>query len=215
MNIKTTEHIWTGLKARFELSDKQLENFKDYAFLLQDWNRKINVTAIEDTSSIIATHFQDSIELAHFLDFNRVHMIADVGSGGGFPGLPLKILFPHLKVVLIEVNHKKLRFLQSVVDRLQLNDVFLIDLDWRTFLRQIDLPIDLFLARASLQPSELIRIFKAQSPYQQSRLIYWASQHWQADNKLKSYIKREEHYEIGNKLRRYILFENRHSSAGR
>ncbi len=215
MNIKTVEHIWTSLKNSFKLSDQQLELLKEYAILLQDWNKKINVTAIEDTPSIIASHFQDSIELAHFLDFSRVHMIADVGSGGGFPGLPLKILFPHLKVVLIEVNHKKLRFLQSVVDQLQLHDVQLIDLDWRTFLRQIDLPIDLFLARASLQPVELIRIFKGQSPYQQSRLIYWASQHWQADSKLQSYIKREECYEVGNKLRRYIFFENGDSPAGR
>jgi 16S rRNA (guanine527-N7)-methyltransferase len=215
VNIKTAEHIWTVLKDRFELSDKQLEDFKHYAALLQDWNKKINVTAIEDTPSIIASHFQDSIEIALFMDFNRVHMVADVGSGGGFPGLPLKILFPHLKLVLIEVNHKKLNFLQSVVDQLQLHDVQLIDLDWRTFLRQIDLPIDLFLARASLQPSELIRIFKAQSSYQQSRLIYWASQHWQSDSKLQPYIKREEHYEIGNKLRRYIFFENRHSPANR
>lgn len=209
MNIKTAEHIWTALKGRFNLSDKQVDDFKYYASSLQDWNKKINVTAIEDTPSIIATHFQDSLELAHFIDFKSVHAIADVGSGGGFPGLPLKILFPHLKLVLIEVNHKKLHFLQTVVDQLQLHDMQLIDLDWRTFLRQIDLPIDLFLARASLQPSELIRIFKAQSPYQQSRLIYWASQHWQADSKLKPYIKREEHYEIGNKLRRYIFFENR------
>lgn len=211
MNIKTAEHIWTALKGRFGLSDKQLEDFKHYAASLQDWNKKFNVTAVDDTPSIIATHFQDSIEVAHVVDFNAVHMVADVGSGGGFPGLPLKILFPHLKVVLIEVNHKKLQFLQTVVDQLQLDDVQLIDLDWRTFLRQIDLPIDLFLARASLQPSELIRIFKAQSPYQQSRLIYWASQHWQADDKLKPYIKREECYEIGNKLRRYIFFENKHN----
>ncbi len=213
MNIKTAEHIWAALKDRFGLSEKQLEHFKLYATLLQEWNKKINVTAIEDTPSIIATHFQDSVELARFVDFKTIQMIADVGSGGGFPGLPLKILFPHLKLVLIEVNHKKLQFLQTVIDQLKLHDVELIDLDWRTFLRQIDLPIDLFLARASLQPSELVRIFKAQSPYRQSRLIYWASQHWQAEDKLQPYIKREECYEIGNKLRRYIFFENRQGAA--
>lgn len=205
--------MWSILRDRFKLSDKQIEAFQCYASMLQEWNQKINVTAIEDTPGIIVSHFQDSIELVRFIDFNKVNMIADVGTGGGFPGLPLKILFPHLKLVLIEVNHKKLQFLQAVVDRLQLSEVDLIDLDWRTFLRQIDLPIDLFLARASLQPSELIRIFKAQSPYHQSRLIYWASQHWQADDKLKPYIKREECYEVGNKVRRYIFFENMQSRA--
>jgi 16S rRNA (guanine(527)-N(7))-methyltransferase RsmG len=175
--------------------------------MLQAWNKNINVTAIEDTQQIIADHFQDSLTICRYVNFQEVRMIADVGSGGGFPGFPLKIMFDHLELVIIEVNHKKLQFLQAVVDALDLKHVHLYDLDWRTFLRQVNLPIELFLARASLQPSELLRIFKTNSPYRHARLVYWASQHWQADQKLISYVYRDEPYQVGEKKRRYIFFK--------
>lgn len=207
MNVEKNEQAWVLLQQQFNLSADKLEALKIYAQMLQTWNKNINVTAIEDTQQIITDHFQDSLTLCHYVNFHEVSMIADVGSGGGFPGFPLKIMFHHLQLVIIEVNHKKLQFLQAVVDALKLEQVHLCDLDWRTFLRQVNLPIELFLARASLQPSELVRIFKTNSPYNQAKLIYWASQHWQADQKLISYIYRDEQYQVGQKKRRYIFFE--------
>lgn len=207
MNVEKNEQDWVLLQKNFSLSADQLEALKVYAYMLQAWNKNINVTAIEDTQQIIADHFQDSLTICRYVNFKEVCMIADVGSGGGFPGLPLKIMFDHLELVIIEVNHKKLQFLQAVIDALKLKHVYLYDLDWRTFLRQVNLPIELFLARASLQPGELLRIFKANSPYNHAQLVYWASQHWQADRKLMPYVSRDESYQVGEKKRRYIFFE--------
>jgi len=209
VNDEKKDQGWTGLKHQFNLSSTQLEAFETYARMLQEWNKKINVTAIEDTQEIILFHFQDSLMLSQYVDFSAIQMIADIGSGGGFPGFPLKILFPHLQLVIIEVNHKKLQFLQAVIDELKLENVQLHDLDWRTFLRHIDLPIELFLARASLQPVELLRIFKMQSPYKQATLVYWASQHWQPDDAVKPYISNDQWYEVGQKRRQYIFFEHK------
>ena len=70
------------------------------------------------------------------VDLNKVKVIVDVGSGAGFPGIPLKILFPHLGIILIEVNKKKQRFLQTVIRILELKDIEVCGLDWRTFLRK-------------------------------------------------------------------------------
>ncbi len=209
MNTVKIEQIWSLCKERFGLSEQQLEAFKTYAHMLQVWNQKINVTAIDNTEDIITHHFQDSLEISKCIDFTKITTIADVGSGGGFPGLPLKILFPHLKLIIIEVNHKKLDFLQTVVNEIHLDDVHYFDLDWRTFLRKITLPIDIFLARASLQPEELLRIFKPQSIYQQATCIYWASQHWKPDTFCAPFVVRDVSYEVGNKQRRYIFFEKK------
>ncbi len=210
MNTKTGASSWRGFANRFSLTDEQLEAFKLYAKQLQVWNKKINLTAIDDLAAIITAHFQDSVEITRFVDFDKVPMIADIGTGAGFPGLPLKIMFPHLKVVLIEVNQKKVQFLRMIIDTLNLIDVEVVDLDWRTFLRQSALPIELFLARASLQPIELIRIYKPQSAYKEAELIYWASQHWQPDDAVKLYINKQEWYEVGGKRRQYIFFAEAH-----
>lgn len=209
MNTAQIEQNWLLCKERFNLSDKQLQDLKTYAHMLQAWNKKINVTALDDIQDIVNFHFQDSLEIAHHVDFTKIQMIADVGSGGGFPGLPLKILFDHLQLVIIEVNHKKLDFLKAVVAELGIEGVQFFDLDWRTFLRKIALPIDLFLARASLQPEELLRIFKPQSTYGHARLIYWASQHWQADTVSMQFLNGDVPYEVGGKQRRYIFFEKK------
>ena len=209
MNTKTGAN-WRAFADRFSLSDEQLSAFELYAHQLQVWNKKINLTAIDNLESIITAHFQDSVEITRFVDFNKIDMISDIGTGAGFPGLPLKIMFPHLKVVLIEVNQKKVQFLRTIVDTLDLVDVEVVDLDWRTFLRQTALPIELFLARASLQPIELMRIFKPQSAYKKAALIYWASQHWQPDDAVKPYINRHEWYEVDGKRRQYIFFAEAH-----
>lgn len=209
MNTAKNEQIWLLCKDRFELSDKQLQDFKTYAHMLQTWNKKINVTALDDTLDIVNFHFMDSLEIAHYVDFKKVQVIADVGSGGGFPGLPLKILYNHLRLIIIEVNHKKQDFLKSVVAQLGIEGVQFFDLDWRTFLRKIDLPVDIFLARASLQPEELLRIFKPQSSYQHAQFIYWASQRWQADAVAQTFLTRDVSYQVGGKQRRYIFFEKK------
>lgn len=203
---KNKNSLWQDFAARNKLMNVQQEQFKKYAVMLQEWNTGFNLTALTDTEDIVDHHFQDSLEIMRFVDIAACKMIADVGTGAGFPAIPLKIMFPHIPFVLIEVNNKKVRFLQAVLEVLGLTQVEFVTDDWRTFLRHTELPIDLFLARASLQPEELLRIFKGQSFYNHARMIYWASQHWQPMKAEKKYICADEAYTVGGKDRRYIVF---------
>ncbi len=209
MTEKKKTAIWQTFAKQYRLSDEQQRQFQLYAQLLKDWNARINLTALTDLDDIVDYHFADSIEITNFIDMKQYKMIADIGAGAGFPGIPIKIMFPHLALVPIEVNNKKIRFMQQVVDQLGLSDVHFVSDDWRTFLRHSDMPMDLFLARASLQPTELIRMFKPASAYKEADLIYWASKHWQPAADVMAYIAKEESYSIGGKKRRYIFFSDK------
>lgn len=189
-----------------QLSSQQADAFKTYLFLLLEWNQKFNLTAITSIEQVIKFHFQDSLALDRFLDFSTVNSIADVGSGAGLPGIPLKIKHPHLRVVLIEVNNKKISFLNMIAQKLQLADVQTVDLDWRTFLRKTEYEIDLFVSRASLAPAELIRVFKP-GPYQNARLVYWASKEWQSSQSEQLLIEKEVSYQVGDRERQFIFFK--------
>ncbi len=209
MTEKKKTAIWQTFAKQYRLSDEQKRQFQLYAQLLQDWNARINLTALTNLDDIVHYHFADSIEITNFIDMQRYKMIADIGAGAGFPGIPIKIMFPHLALVPIEVNNKKIRFMQQVIDQLGLSDVHFVSDDWRTFLRNSDMPIDLFLARASLQSSELIRMFKPACAYKKADLIYWASKHWQPASDVAVYITKEESYNIGGKVRRYVFFSDK------
>ena len=93
----------------------------------------------------------------------------------------------------------------NVIKQLGLKNVHVIDQDWRTFLRKTHYPIDLFCARASLAPEELIRIFKPSCPYNGAALIYWASTSWQADAQVAPFVEKEVPYTVGNKKRKFVF----------
>jgi 16S rRNA (guanine527-N7)-methyltransferase len=202
---------WRAFISEYNLSPMQSEQFQTYLKMLQEHNELINLTAITDTENIIASHFQDSLALSKFIDFNKLTMIADIGTGGGFPGIPLKIAFPHLRVVLIEVTKKKIEFLNTVINTLQLEGIEVRDMDWRTFIRKTDEQIDLFVSRASLHTDELMRMFKENCVYRTRQLVYWASQEWQLTLIEKPYFVKEVSYMIMQKTRRFIFFA--HSPA--
>ncbi|MGC2310101.1 MAG: 16S rRNA (guanine(527)-N(7))-methyltransferase RsmG [Candidatus Babeliaceae bacterium] len=201
--------LWGHFAQTQQLNDEQVEKFQTYYGLLQDWNELFNLTAITELEKVLDLHFADSLVLERFIELKTIQMLADVGTGPGFPALPLKIKYPHLKIVLIEVSLKKRQFLEAVIQALQLSDVEICELDWRTFLRKTDYPIDLFCARASLQPEELVRIFQPGSPYKQAQLIYWASEQWQSTAKETSFVQKIEEYLI-NKRRRKLIFMGLH-----
>jgi 16S rRNA (guanine527-N7)-methyltransferase len=204
----TESMVWNEFIEQEQLTPQQVMLFKQYQQLLLEWNEKSNLTRIVTPQAIIQDHFQDSIKLRNYLDMTTIQGIADVGSGAGFPGIPLKIMFPHLSIVLIEVTMKKVQFLETVCRELDLNNVIIASIDWRTFLRTTDYHIDLFCARASLQLGELLRIFKPGCVYRQAQLVYWASKNWQPEPEYVSYVDKDVPYTIGSKQRRYIFFKN-------
>ncbi len=195
------------LANKYTLTTAQTAQLDRYLELLIEWNKKFNLTAITDPAAIIHNHFDDSLALAQHIDFTTIYSTADIGTGAGFPGIPLKILFPHLKTVLIEVNNKKRSFLAHIVQELTLDNITIYPYDWRTFLRTTNYPIDYFFARASLQPEELVRIFKPSSPYKDATLVYWASQQWEPEKIEAPFIEKEVFYTIDTIQRKFVFFK--------
>ena len=118
-------------KLGIELNTRQVKQFELYYQELIEWNKKINLTAITDRSSVQIKHFLDSLTITLALpegglarpDFN----IVDIGTGAGFPGVPLKILFPQPRLVLIEPTTKKTAFLHHVIRKLELENVEVVN----------------------------------------------------------------------------------------
>lgn len=110
-------------KLKIQYNDEQIEQFRSYYELLTEWNKKINLTAITGYEDVVRKHFIDSILICSLLDLNKDIRIIDVGTGAGFPGIPIKILNPDCRIVLLDSLNKRVRFLETVVDELGLDNV--------------------------------------------------------------------------------------------
>ncbi len=104
------------------LSDTQFEQFLLYRAELLDWNTRMNLTAITNPDEVLLKHFLDSLTLLAVIDKPRLRLL-DIGTGAGFPGLPLKIVRPQWSVTLLEATGKKVTFLNHIIEVLQLEDV--------------------------------------------------------------------------------------------
>ena len=109
------------------LGNEAIERFETYYTHLVDWNKKTNLTGLQDTQALVVTLFIDSLALSQFLSkYDRGLSVLDIGSGAGFPGLPLKIADPRLNMILVEPNLKKVAFLHHIIGTLGLTDVTVI-----------------------------------------------------------------------------------------
>ena len=206
--------LWQNFVDSESLTIEQIIQFKRFHALLTDWNERMNLTAITDLADIIDYHFKDSLALGHALDVRKKKMIADVGTGAGFPGIPLKIAYPHLHVFLIEVVQKKVKFLNAVIQDLGLTNVQVVSLDWLTFLRTSAQPIDIFCARASLAPELLVSMFAKWSLYKKADLVYWATTSWEKSADIVPFFKNEVSYTVGQKKRKLVFFRAAQKTRG-
>lgn len=108
-------------KINLKLNDKQLENFYNYMNLLIEWNEKINLTSITEPNEVITKHFIDSLTAAKYIEDNK--SIVDVGTGAGFPGIPLAIYNKSLNVTLVDSLNKRINFLNEVTNQLELKNI--------------------------------------------------------------------------------------------
>lgn len=140
------------------LSDDVLNKLDSYAEFLMEYNKHTNLTAIKTKEDIYLKHFYDSLTIVKSIDLNTVSSLCDVGSGAGFPGLVLKIVYPNLHVVLIDSNNKKTKFLNEVIKILDLKNIEVINTRSEDYARDNLETFDIVTARAVTTLKALIEL---------------------------------------------------------
>ena len=141
------EFILEVEKLGIKLTEKQLEQFETYANELLEYNKHTNLTAIRNIEDVYLKHFYDSITVVKNVILDQEKVI-DVGTGPGFPGVVLKIIFPNIKLTLLDSNNKKTKFLTYIINKLELDDVVIVNDRIESFVKENRYTFDIVTARA-------------------------------------------------------------------
>lgn len=143
-----TEFIEALKNLNIQLTDKQLEQLNQYYQLLVEWNKVMNLTGITEEKEVYLKHFYDSLTIARIIDLKKESTLCDIGSGAGFPGMVLKIVYPDLKITLVDSLQKRITFLNEVVKQLDLKDIELVHARAEDFAKNNREKYDVVTARA-------------------------------------------------------------------
>lgn len=125
--MKIEEFIREIEKLGINYTKEMLDQLEEYCDYLLEYNKHTNLTAIRNKEDVYLKHFYDSLTLVKVIHLDEIQTFVDIGSGAGFPGIVLKIFFPHLQGVLIDSNNKKTTFLKNVVDKLGLINMEIVN----------------------------------------------------------------------------------------
>lgn len=120
------------------LLEEQLLQFDKFYKLLIEWNEKINLTRITEEKEVYLKHFYDSLTISKVIDLTKVETLCDVGTGAGFPGIVLKIVYPNLKITLIDSLLKRVNYLNSIINELNLENIKAIHLRGEDYKEKFD-----------------------------------------------------------------------------
>lgn len=109
-----------------EVTEEKINKLEKFYELLIDWNNKINLTRIIEKEEVYLKHFYDSLTIVKEVNLNEINTLCDVGTGAGFPGIVLKIFYPHLKITLVDSLLKRVNYLNTIIKDLELNDIVAI-----------------------------------------------------------------------------------------
>lgn len=192
-------------KQGLPVTEEKMAQFDRYLELLQEWNEKINLTAITEREEVYLKHFYDSLTAGLFIDFSQgVHSLCDVGSGAGFPSIPLKIMYPELEITIVDSLNKRIQFLDTLTKELDLDGVHLYHDRAETFgqNKQFRASFDFVTARAVARMSVLSELCL---PLAKKGGTFIAMKAANADQELEDAQKAIA--TLGGKLREDIAFD--------
>lgn len=146
--MKINEFVEELKKLGINITNNQLDMLDKYYNLLVEWNEKINLTTITDKEEVYLKHFYDSLTLIKSYDLTKNIKVCDVGTGAGFPGIVLKIVFPNIDITLVDALNKRILFLNEVIDKLNLKNISAVHKRAEDFARENIEKFDLVTSRA-------------------------------------------------------------------
>lgn len=114
------------MKIDLNPTDRQMSQLVQYFHLLDKWNKVMNLTAITEFNNVVQRHFIDSLAIFKYINLNKIHSFIDIGTGAGFPGIPIKIMFPELDAILLDSLNKRILFLDQVCETLELDKIICV-----------------------------------------------------------------------------------------
>ena len=144
-------------KINIVIDEKKLHQLDEYYKLLVEWNKKINLTRIIEEKDVYLKHFYDSLTLIKAIDLNKEYELCDIGTGAGFPGIVLKIVFPNLRITLVDALLKRINFLNIVIDKLGLKNIEAIHIRAEDFEKINRNRYDIVTSRAVSKLDNLIK----------------------------------------------------------